>query len=115
MHTVPSSSMSIFVPVSAIMELMTLPCLPTTSPIFSGSMEKEMIRGAYLESSGATSGTHSSILPKMNCLPSLACSIAVCMISSEMPLILISIWMAVIPFIVPATLKSMSPRKSSKP
>ena len=32
-----------------------------------------------------------------------------------MPLILMSIWMAVMPCAVPATLKSMSPRKSSRP
>ena len=32
-----------------------------------------------------------------------------------MPLILMSIWMAVMPSLVPATLKSMSPRKSSRP
>ena len=32
-----------------------------------------------------------------------------------MPLILISIWMAVMPSLVPATLKSISPRKSSRP
>ena len=36
-------------------------------------------------------------------------------IARSMPAILISIWMAVMPLTVPATLKSMSPRKSSRP
>ena len=37
------------------------------------------------------------------------------MISSVMPLTLMSIWIAVMPSVVPATLKSMSPRASSMP
>ena len=37
------------------------------------------------------------------------------MISNDKPLTFISICMAVIPFSVPATLKSISPLKSSKP
>ena len=41
---------------------------------------------------------------------SRACESARSMISRETPVILMSIWSAVIPFRVPATLKSMSPR-----
>ena len=37
------------------------------------------------------------------------------MISGVRPLIFRSIWIAVMPFFVPATLKSMSPKKSSRP
>ena len=37
------------------------------------------------------------------------------MISCVTPVILMSIWSAVIPSLVPATLKSMSPRWSSAP
>ena len=37
------------------------------------------------------------------------------MIFGVRPSILMSIWMAVMPFLVPATLKSMSPKKSSTP
>ena len=35
-ETIPSSVMSILTPVSSIMALITLPLLPTTSPILSG-------------------------------------------------------------------------------
>ena len=52
---------------------------------------KEMILGAYLESSFLGSGRTSSILPRMNFLPSFACLIAVRKMFSSMPLILISI------------------------
>ena len=51
MQTFPSSSMSILTPVSSMILLMTLPPLPMTSRILSGSMLKEMIFGANLESS----------------------------------------------------------------
>ena len=46
---------------------------------------------------------------------SLACARATCMISLVMPWILMSICSAVMPLVVPATLKSMSPRWSSSP
>ena len=41
--------------------------------------------------------------------PAFACSRATCMISRVTPVILMSIWSAVTPWRVPATLKSMSP------
>ncbi len=47
--------------------------------------------------------------------PAWACSSATRMISSVMPVILMSICSEVTPFSVPATLKSMSPRWSSSP
>ena len=47
---------------------------------------------------------------RMNSLALRACSRASAMISPVMPSILMSICSAVMPFAVPATLKSMSPR-----
>ena len=43
----PSSVMSILTPVSSMILLITLPCFPTTSPIFCGSMVICLIFGAY--------------------------------------------------------------------
>ena len=74
--TLPSSSISILTPVSSIILLITLPCLPTTSPIFSGLMLKEIIFGAYSESSALGLSITSSILFKICCLPTFACAIA---------------------------------------
>ncbi len=51
----------------------------------------------------------------MKARPSLACMSALRRISTDRPLALLSICMAVMPLGVPATLKSMSPRKSSRP
>ena len=51
----------------------------------------------------------------MNILPSKACFKAISIISLVIPSIFISIWIAVIPSFVPATLKSISPRWSSSP
>ena len=47
--------------------------------------------------------------------PARACSSAFARISWGSPLALMSIWSAVIPWWVPATLKSMSPQASSLP
>src|SRR3990172_2015264 len=55
------------------------------------------------------------IFPRIWRRPSRACRRAESMISRLTPPILMSIWMAVTPFFVPATLKSMSPRWSSSP
>ena len=115
MKTRPSSSTSMSAPVTSTIFLMTLPPEPMTSRILSGSIWMVMMRGAYLEIVARGSGRHSSILPMMNIRPSLAWARALVRISRSMPGILISIWMAVTPFSVPATLKSMSPRKSSMP
>ena len=57
----------------------------------------------------------SFIFPRMCSRASRAWLRALPMISRVNPVILISIWRAVIPSLVPATLKSMSPRESSSP
>ena len=58
---------------------------------------------------------HSSILSKINILAFLASVIALEITSKLNPLILVSTWIEVIPSVVPATLKSISPKKSSIP
>ena len=57
----------------------------------------------------------SSMAFRMKALPSLACFSALARMSTDRPLALLSIWSAVMPSEVPQTLKSMSPRKSSRP
>ena len=94
---------------------MVSPPLPMTAPIFSVSIWIDVIRGAYSDSSSAGSVMTSAILPRMNVRPSLACSSASRRMSNVTPVILMSICSAVMPFSVPATLKSMSPRWSSTP
>ena len=86
-----------------------------TRPISSGSILIDEIRGACSASSVRASGIVSSILSRMNSRARLACSSAFSMISRVTPVILMSIWSAVMPSRVPATLKSMSPRWSSAP
>ena len=51
MVTVPSSWMSIVVPVSSVSARITAPPLPITSRIFSGLIFIVIMRGAYAESS----------------------------------------------------------------
>ena len=116
METAPSSEISIFTPVSSMIALIVFPLCPTTSPIFSGSILIWMIFGAYsptlLRGSAMAFAMTSSM---MYILASRVLAIASSMIGLVSPWILISIWIAVIPFFVPATLKSMSPKKSSSP
>ena len=81
-----------------------------TLPIWSTSIWIDEIRGAYSDSSEAGSSMTSAILPRMNVRPSLACASASRRMSKVTPVILMSIWSAVMPCSVPATLKSMSPR-----
>ena len=99
-----------------MISLIVLPLCPTTSPIFSGSIWIDTILGAYLDTSLRGSAIallmHSSM---MKSLASRHCAIAVSTIGFVRPWILISIWIAVIPSFVPVTLKSMSPKKSSRP
>ena len=113
--TVPSSSTSILQPVSSMMERMTRPPGPITAPILSCGIDMRNMRGANGESSGLTSGMVSRILLSMNRRASWAWERAASMISMVIPLTLMSIWRAVMPFSVPATLKSMSPMASSRP
>ena len=61
------------------------------------------------------SGITSSIFCRMKARPSLACCRARARMSKVRPVALLSICRAVMPSVVPVTLKSMSPRKSSRP
>ena len=79
-------------------------------PICSGSIEIVVIRGACAASSSRDSEIASAILSRMNSRARFACSSALRMISCVTPVILMSIWRAVMPSREPATLKSMSPR-----
>ena len=91
------------------------PPLPITMPIFSGSILTVEIRGAFSASSARASEIVSAILSRMNSRACFAWASACRMISCVTPVILMSIWSAVTPSRVPATLKSMSPRWSSAP
>ena len=115
MYTVPSSLMSIWAPVSSTIFLMILPPGPMMSLIFSGFTLMVVILGAYFFSCFRGSAMHSSILPRMKARPFLAWARAAWRMSLVSPSTLISIWMAVIPLEVPATLKSISPLASSSP
>ncbi len=113
--TRPESSTSILTPVSSIIVRMFLPPGPITSRILSGLTSIVMIRGAWTEISFLGSAMTSFIFSRMWSLPSRAWERALSSISRDMPGTLMSIWSAVTPFSVPATLKSMSPRWSSSP
>ena len=112
----PSSVMSILVLVSAVIFWMTLPPEPMTSRILSGLIFIWIILGAVLASSRRGSGmalsmTSSRIWKRA----SFVMAKASLMISCLRPSFFRSIWMAVMPSFVPATLKSISPWKSSTP
>ena len=111
----PSSSMSTLAPVSATISRITLPPVPMTSRIFALSICIVSIRGAWAESSSRVWSSALAISPRMWARPSFAWASAAFMISSVMPAILMSICSEVMPSLVPATLKSMSPRWSSSP
>ncbi len=107
---VPSSAMSIVQPVSSVSARITAPPLPITSRMRSGLIFIVYSRGANWLTSALASPIASCILPRMCSRASLACASATCMISFVMPWILMSICSAVTPLVLPATLKSMSPR-----
>ena len=115
MMTVPSSSMSTLAPDWSWIERIILPPGPMTAPIFSGSILMRIMRGAYWLSSGLASVIASAILPRMCIRAALACSRACAMTGKVIPVDFKSICRAVMPSLVPATLKSMSPRASSHP
>ena len=116
MLTLPSSVISILTPVSSIILLITLPCFPTTSPILEGSIFILSIFGANSDNSALGLAIAGFIqVSIINCLASLHLLMAPSTIGRVKPCIFISIWMAVIPVSVPVTLKSISPKKSSKP
>ena len=108
--TVPSSVISMLVPVSSVNARMTAPPLPITSRILSGLIFIVMMRGAKADISVFALLIAVFIIPKMCARPSFACAKATCIICEVIPVILISICSAVIPSSVPATLKSISPR-----
>ncbi len=90
-NTEPSSSISIFTPVSSMILFITLPPVPITSLIFSGSIVIEIILGAYLLTSSLGLSIHSNILFNMNNLPIRAFSNAAANISLSIPCTFMSI------------------------
>jgi hypothetical protein len=90
--------------------LMVLPPGPMMTRIWSGLTLIWVIRGAHFESSPRGWARVPSIFSRMCSRASRAWSSAWAMTSRDSPEILMSIWIAVMPFLVPQTLKSMSPR-----
>ena len=113
--TVPSSSTLISVLVSSWIFRIIDPPLPMISRIFSGLILIVVIRGAKSDISSRALGRTAVILSRMNRRAARACLSPSRMTRSSMPLTLMSIWRAVMPFVVPVTLKSMSPIESSLP
>ena len=94
---------------------MTLPLGPMTSPILSMGISKEMIFGADSATSARGSAMAPAMTSRMVRRASLAWRSALVSTSSGRPSILVSSWRAVTTSLVPATLKSMSPKASSAP
>ena len=113
--TMPSSSTAMSAPVSCCRALMTLPLGPMTSPILSIGISKETIFGADSATSVRGSAMAPAITSRMVSRASLAWSSALVSTSSGSPSILVSSCRAVTTSLVPATLKSMSPKASSAP
>ena len=112
---VPSSSISMVVPVSSWMPRITTPPLPMTSRILSGLILILMMRGAKVESSVREPSIACFMMSRMCRRASRAWSSATFMMPLLIDSIFRSICSAVMPLSVPATLKSMSPRWSSSP
>ncbi len=102
-------------PDSSWIARIVFPFGPIISPIFSGLIWIDSMRGAYVERSSRAPDNVSPIQSKMCIRAVCARPSASSRISTVKPAILISIWMEVIPSRVPATLKSMSPSASSSP
>ncbi len=116
MNTCPSSSISIFTPVSSIILLIVSPPFPITSLIFSTLICVVIICGAYFDISSLGSEITGFIISSnIYCLAFLVLANASSIILYDNPSTLISTCIAVIPFSVPPTLKSISPKKSSNP
>jgi hypothetical protein len=119
--TRPESSTSTLAPVVSWMPRITLPPGPIRSRMRSGLIQITTMRGAFSESSerganpGSESAVSSAIRFRMCSRPWRACSSAFSITPQSRPSIFRSIWIAVMPFVEPATLKSMSPRWSSSP
>ncbi|ETX25777.1 putative membrane protein, partial [Vibrio parahaemolyticus IDH02640] len=88
---VPSSSISIVVPVSSVRARITAPPLPITSLIFSALIFIVWIRGANSEISSRAPASASSITDRMCLRAPCAWLSAICMISLVIPSILMSI------------------------
>ena len=101
--------------VSSMMDRIVLPPGPMMAPIFSVSILMDVMRGAYWLRSDRTSVIASRIRSRMWSRPSRAWANASAMMAKLMPVLFMSIWSAVTPPSVPATLKSMSPSTSSMP
>ena len=102
--------MLILAPVFSTISRITLPPVPITSRILSVGIFIVSMRGANSPSSARAPVSALPISPRMCRRPSFAWASATFMISSVMPAILMSICSEVTPSVVPATLKSMSPR-----
>ena len=113
--TLSTSSMVMVAPVSSCIPWIIFPPGPMTAPINSFGIVMVSMRGACGFRSARGSAMHSVSLPRMYSRPSLACNRAFSRMSYDRPSTLISICVAVIPFLVPVTLKSISPRWSSSP
>ena len=100
---------------SRIILVIISPPRPITSLILSGLIIKVIVLGAYLDTSLLGLDICFSMTSNIWNLAFLACSKASFNIFLFIPSILISIWRAVIPSRVPATLKSISPKWSSIP
>ena len=111
----PPSSISIFVLVLSVIPLIVLPPGPMTVPISSGSILKLKSLGAWGDKASWGLSIASCIFSNIWILAGLAFLIASEITATGNPVIFISICNAVMPFSVPATLKSISPRKSSIP
>src|SRR3989344_3647567 len=113
--TCPSSLTLTSQPVSAMIWRMILPPGPIISPIFSLGILMILILGAYWEIWARVAGMTSSIFFRIDFRAVLAFARVSSIILRVSPSILTSIWMAVMPFSVPATLKSISAVKYSIP
>ncbi len=107
---IPSSDISIFAPLVSTISRITFPPAPITSRILSCGIVSVSILGAYSPISSRDASIAWDISFRICSRPDFACTKATCIISSVIPVILISICKDVIPSMVPATLKSISPR-----
>ena len=94
---------------------MFFPPVPISAPIFSGLIFMTSICGAFGLTSERGAGMQSVTTFMIFSRASLFCAIARTRVSIGMPGSLRSSWNPVIPFRLPQTLKSMSPKWSSAP
>ncbi len=109
MVTLPSSVTLTFAPVASMMLFIVLPPGPIRSLILSCFIEKARTFGAYRETDSLEADIVESIFARTYERASFALPRAFLIISMLSPETFMSICRAVIPFSVPATLKSISP------